>query len=83
MKRPVLLFGALGGVLIAGDAGAFVNSVRLKGIHLAMQTGMHAAEAAFDAIRAGDVSAARLASYERAVEEGDVRRELYPVRNVH
>jgi electron-transferring-flavoprotein dehydrogenase len=71
------------GVLIAGDAGAFVNSVRLKGIHLAMRTGMLAAEAAFDAVRAGDLSAARLASYERAIEEGDVRRELYPVRNVH
>jgi electron-transferring-flavoprotein dehydrogenase len=72
-----------GGVLIAGDAGAFVNSMRLKGIHLAMRTGMLAAETAFDAVRAGDVSAARLARYERLIEESEVRRELYPVRNVH
>ena len=36
------------GVLIAGDAGGFMNSVRLKGIHLAMRTGMLAAETAFD-----------------------------------
>ena len=28
------------GVLIAGDAGGFLNSIRLKGIHLAMRTGM-------------------------------------------
>ena len=42
------------GVLIAGDAGGFLNSMRLKGIHLAMRTGMLAAETAFDAVRAGD-----------------------------
>ncbi len=71
------------GVLIAGDAGGFLNSMRLKGVHLAMRTGMLAAEAAFDAVRAGDVSAARLKQYETAIETSDVRRELYPVRNVH
>ena len=71
------------GLLIAGDAGAFVNSMRLKGIHLAMRTGMLAAETAFDAVRAGDVSSARLCKYEQAIESSDVRRELYPVRNVH
>ncbi len=71
------------GLLIAGDAGGFLNSMRLKGIHLAMRTGMLAAEAAFDAIRANDVSAATLKRYETLINEGEVRRELYPVRNVH
>jgi electron-transferring-flavoprotein dehydrogenase len=71
------------GVLIAGDAGAFVNSVRLKGIHLAMRTGMLAAETAFDAIKANDTSAARLRAYEDAINNGEVRKELYGVRNVH
>ena len=71
------------GVLIAGDAGGFVNSMRLKGVHLAMRTGMLAAESAFEAIRAGDTSAARLKSYENAVNASQVRSELYPVRNVH
>jgi electron-transferring-flavoprotein dehydrogenase len=71
------------GVLIAGDAGGFLNSLRLKGIHLAMRTGMLAAESAFDAVRTGDVSAARLESYSAAIDRSDVRRELYPVRNVH
>ena len=41
------------GGLIAGDAGGFLNSMRLKGIHLAMRTGMLAAEAAFESIRDG------------------------------
>jgi electron-transferring-flavoprotein dehydrogenase len=71
------------GALIAGDAGGFVNSLRLKGIHLAMRTGMYAAEAAFSAITTGDVSRAGLAAYERAIASGPVKRELYPVRNVH
>ena len=71
------------GVLIAGDAGGFLNSMRLKGIHLAMRTGMLAAETAFEAVRADDVSAAKLQSYAARIDASDVRRELYPVRNVH
>lgn len=71
------------GVLIAGDAGGFVNSVRLKGIHLAMRTGMLAAETAFDAIRANDTSAAKLRTYEEKINAGQVKKELYGVRNVH
>jgi electron-transferring-flavoprotein dehydrogenase len=71
------------GVLIAGDAAGFLNSIRLKGVHLAMRTGMLASETAFDAIRADDVSAARLKRYEEAINASVVRRELYPVRNVH
>src|SRR5215203_854965 len=71
------------GVLIAGDAGGFMNSMRLKGIHLAMRTGMLAAESAFDAVHAGDASASRLKSYADAIDRSEVRRELYPVRNVH
>jgi len=71
------------GALIAGDAAGFLNSMRLKGIHLAMRTGMLAAESAFDAVRAGDVSSSRLKGYADAIDRSAVRRELYPVRNVH
>ena len=71
------------GALIAGDAGAFLNSMRLKGIHLAMRTGMLAAETAFDAVRAGDTSAAALKAYKERIDRSAVRDELYPVRNAH
>jgi electron-transferring-flavoprotein dehydrogenase len=71
------------GALLAGDAAGFLNSMRLKGIHLAMKTGMLAAETAFDAVRASDTSAARLAAFAQRIDESFVRRELYPVRNVH
>ncbi|HCQ99069.1 MAG TPA: electron transfer flavoprotein [Acidobacteria bacterium] len=71
------------GALIVGDAAGFLNSMRLKGIHLAMKSGIYAADAAFEAVRAGDVSAAVLSKFEKLVSAGSVRRELYPVRNVH
>jgi electron-transferring-flavoprotein dehydrogenase len=71
------------GALIAGDAGGFLNSLRLKGIHLAMRTGMLAAEAAFDAVRTGDTSASMLKRYQDGIDASAVRAELYPVRNVH
>ena len=71
------------GALIAGDAGSFLNSMRLKGIHLAMRTGMLAAESAFEAIRGGDTSSAGLKRYQDKIDASPVRAELYPVRNVH
>ena len=71
------------GGLIAGDAGGFINSMRFKGIHLAMRTGMLAAETAFEAIRAGDTSATSLKRYQDKIDASPVRAELYPVRNVH
>ena len=71
------------GGLIAGDAGGFLNSMRLKGIHLAMRTGMLAAETAFAAVREGDTSSHRLEAYQRLIDAGAVREELYKVRNVH
>ena len=73
----------LDGALIVGDAAGFLNSMRLKGIHLAMHSGIHAADAAFAAVRAGDVSAAGLVRYRELINRGGIRRELYPVRNVH
>ena len=70
------------GALIIGDAAGFLNSVRLKGIHLAMKSGVCAADAAFTAVRADDVSASKLAAFQTLVNNGSLRRELYPVRNV-
>ncbi len=71
------------GGLIIGDAGGFMNSIRLKGIHLAMRSGMCAAEATLGAIRSGDTSRDALRRFETLVESGPIRAELYPVRNVH
>jgi electron-transferring-flavoprotein dehydrogenase len=73
----------MAGGLIAGDAGGFMNSMRLKGVHLAMRSGMLAAETAFEALRSGDTSEAALKRYEEKINASPIRTELYPVRNVH
>jgi electron-transferring-flavoprotein dehydrogenase len=44
---------------------------------------MLAAEAAYEAITSGDSSAVKLETYQRAIDRGPVRAELFPVRNVH
>jgi electron-transferring-flavoprotein dehydrogenase len=71
------------GGLIVGDAANFVNSMRLKGIHLAMRSGMLAAETAFEALRSGDTSATTLSRYKARVDASPIKDELYPVRGVH
>ena len=71
------------GGLIVGDAANFVNSMRLKGIHLAMRSGMLAAETAFEALRAGDTSAPALSCYKTRVDASAIKAELHPVRGVH
>jgi electron-transferring-flavoprotein dehydrogenase len=71
------------GALIAGDAAGFMNSMRLKGIHLAMRSGMLAAETAFEAVRRHDTTSAALRSYQQRIDDGPIRAELHPVRNVH
>jgi electron-transferring-flavoprotein dehydrogenase len=71
------------GFLLVGDSGGFLNSQRLKGIHLAMKSGMLAAETIFDALLAGGIDAARLAAYETKFEASWAHDELWKVRNFH
>jgi electron-transferring-flavoprotein dehydrogenase len=71
------------GLLLVGEAAGYLNAMRLKGIHLAIKTGSLAAETAFEAILAGDVSAARLRSFEDKVAASEVKKELFGVRNFH
>src|SRR5512143_3594818 len=71
------------GLLLAGDTAGFLNGGRLKGIHLAIKSGMLAAEQAFECLLAGDCSAAKLAGYERRVSESWAGAELRGMRNFH
>jgi electron-transferring-flavoprotein dehydrogenase len=75
------LFGD--GFCLVGDTAGFLNSARLKGVHLALKSGMLAAEAIADALAKGDTSAAGLASYRERFEASWAREELWQVRNFH
>jgi electron-transferring-flavoprotein dehydrogenase len=69
-----------GGALLGCSAG-MVNVPRIKGNHNAMLSGIAAAEAAVEAIkadRAGDV----LAGYAQRVHSGPIAKDLKKVRNV-
>jgi len=69
------------GLLIAGDAAGLVNVPRLKGIHLAIASGMLAAETLRDALRAGDTSGAALGAYWSRLDASPAGREMYLSRN--
>jgi len=71
------------GALLVGDGAGFLNSQRLKGIHMALKTGMLAAETIFEALGAGDTSEKKLKSFSDKVEQSWVKQELWRVRNFH
>jgi electron-transferring-flavoprotein dehydrogenase len=71
------------GWVLLGDSASFLNSQRLKGIHLAIKSGMLAAEAVFDALLTGDSSEKTLRQYKALVDASWIRDELWRVRNFH
>jgi electron-transferring-flavoprotein dehydrogenase len=71
------------GWMILGDSASLLNSQRLKGIHLAIKSGMLAAETAFESMLVGDNSSGALTAYQSRVEGSWIKEELYPVRNFH
>ena len=74
---PTLVFP--GGALLGDNAG-FLNASRIKGTHCAIKSGMLAADAACDAIRAGRAGDT-LDAYPAAFRESWLYDELYRARN--
>jgi electron-transferring-flavoprotein dehydrogenase len=77
LSLPKLVFP--GGALVGCDAGT-LNAARIKGSHAAIKTGMMAAEALADALKAGR-SADELEAYPRAFEQSWLHAELDQSRN--
>ncbi|MGE0706968.1 MAG: 4Fe-4S dicluster domain-containing protein [Planctomycetota bacterium] len=76
------------GAVLVGDSAGFVNMTRLKGIHLAMKSGMLAAETAFEVLRAragaeepAPASAEETGTYWHKLLNSWVFEELWKVRN--
>jgi electron-transferring-flavoprotein dehydrogenase len=78
MPRPYV-----DGALIIGDSGSFLDSQRLKGIHLAIKSGMLAAETILEALKAGDTSAKTLSAFKSKIDGSYVKQDLWKVRNFH
>jgi electron-transferring-flavoprotein dehydrogenase len=75
---PKLVFP--GGMLVGCDAG-FLNTVKIKGAHTAIKTGMLAGESVFEALAAGDEGYGILYSFEESVRNSWVQDEMYRGRN--
>ena len=70
------------GLIIAGDAAGWVDVASLKGIHYAMYSGMYAARAIYQALKADRVDEDALAGYDRSVRDSVIGRDLFRRRNM-
>jgi electron-transferring-flavoprotein dehydrogenase len=77
---PKLAFD--GGVLVGDSASLFISQ-KIKGIHVAMKSGMLAAETVLDALLKDDYSESQLKNYEASLYNSYIGKELYRVRNFH
>jgi electron-transferring-flavoprotein dehydrogenase len=71
------------GLCLIGDSAGFLNGLRLKGIHLAMKSGMLAAEAIFEALAQDRSDAEALSVYEQKFRDSWAFTELHAARNFH
>ena len=71
------------GAVLIGDSAGFLNGQRLKGIHLAMKSGMLASEVVMDAFKKNDFSTNTLSMYETNFYNSWAYKELYKARNFH
>ncbi len=69
------------GFLLTGESAGLVNMQRQKGLHLAMQSGILAAETLLASLLSGDYSDNTLADYRKRFESCDAREEMYGARN--
>ncbi|MEI6276098.1 MAG: electron-transfer flavoprotein:ubiquinone oxidoreductase [Prolixibacteraceae bacterium] len=67
--------------LIVGDSACLVVMPALKGVHLAIKSGMLAAQTAFNALLANDTSEKSLQQYETLFNQSSIHKEMYRVRN--
>ncbi len=66
------------GAVLVGDSAGMVDTVALKGVHHSVLSGKLAAESIYKALKANESS---FESYEQAVEDSRIGKELYEVRN--
>jgi electron-transferring-flavoprotein dehydrogenase len=67
--------------LIVGDSAGFLAMPALKGVHLAVRSGMLAAQTTADALLNNDTSEKSLQKYETLINNSQIYKEMYPVRN--
>jgi len=69
-------------LMIVGDSAGFLTTARLKGVHLAIGSGIYAARTAVEALEKDDTSKNTLSMYEDLVNNSFIYKEMYPIRNM-
>ena len=69
-------------MMIVGDSAGFLTTARLKGVHLAVRSGICAAQTAVEALINNNTSKEALSKYEELVNASSIYTELYPTRNM-
>ncbi|NEX13466.1 MAG: electron transfer flavoprotein [Prosthecochloris sp.] len=69
------------GFLLTGETAGLVNMQRLKGLHLAMQSGIMAAETLFASLLTDDFSEKALHSYRERLENSEAYKEMHMAGN--
>ena len=72
---------AVDGALLIGACAQLHNTPALKGMHMAIKSGMLAADTAFAALAAEECTAAGLQAYPDALERSWIKKELWEGRN--
>jgi len=67
--------------LIVGDSAGLVAMPALKGVHLAIRSGILAAQVTADALSNNDTSEKSLQQYEVLLNNSPIHKEMYAVRN--
>jgi len=70
------------GGLLVGDTAGFLNVPKIKGSHTAMKSGMTAAEAVFELLRAENENGKEAVDYPHRLKNTWLWDELYRVRNI-
>jgi electron-transferring-flavoprotein dehydrogenase len=71
------------GALLVGDSAGFCNAFRLSGVHLAIKSGMMAADTIVDALAAQDFSTTTLGGYAERYRSSWAYEEHLEARNFH
>jgi electron-transferring-flavoprotein dehydrogenase len=71
------------GALLCGDSAGFVNMSALKGVHYAIQSGVLAAEAIYESLKAGAATTTTgLWGYDKRIRDSFIWQDLWRERNV-
>ena len=73
---------AADGAMIVGDGAGLLDCLRLKGIHIAMHSGIAAGDTLFDCWHSADFSATKLAGYTARMQAMPGWAQMKRVRNV-